>query len=113
VKNVNTGLGYGWSAVTLSDIPVTDHTLTIGFTNESVLTGYPWTGTWFSTDDYQLYYKSNATVGITEQVASTPQHVDVYSINGMRVRSHVNEFTAITGLPKGVYIIDNRKVFCK
>jgi glucosylceramidase len=113
VKNVNTGLGYGWSAVTLSDIPVTDHTLTIGFTNESVLTGYPWTGTWFSTDDYQLYYKSNATVGITEQVASTPQLVDVYSINGMRVRSHVNEFTAITGLPKGVYIIDNRKVFCK
>ena len=39
--------------------------------------------------------------------------VDVYTLNGMKVKSGVSAFEATQGLAKGIYIINHKKVVVK
>ncbi len=57
VKAANNGNGWGWNWVTVDQILVTHNELTIGFTNvPSVTGGASWNGSWFSVDDFKLYW---------------------------------------------------------
>ncbi|MDD4990991.1 MAG: glycoside hydrolase family 30 protein [Paludibacter sp.] len=72
-KNVNSGNGYGWNWSEIKDISVTDNQLTIGFSNENFTTSKAWTGTWYSVDDFKLYYiKSAPSALINLQTDSHP-----------------------------------------
>lgn len=59
-------------------------------------------------------YKSTTTTGIANvTVTNGNAKVDVYTITGIKVRSQVTHGDALTGLPKGVYIIGNKKHLVK
>lgn len=76
-------LGRGWNEITVDNITVSDNTMTIGFSNDSYFTGKPrFSGTWFSIDDFQLYYLS----------ASTP--TTIHTINTLAPQSHTTYYTA-------------------
>ena len=65
-KAVNGGKGFGWQEITISPIVVKDGILDIGFSNDKYLTGQEWTGTWFSADDFRLYF-------ISDDITRSPQ----------------------------------------
>ena len=48
--------------------------------------------------------------GVDEILNSLPEIVNVCNLNGMILKRNVKSSEALTGLPKGVYIIGNRKV---
>ncbi len=58
-------------------------------------------------------YRSTTPTGIAEVTVSGNTKVDVYTITGIKVRSQVTRDDALTGLPKGVYIIGNKKHLVK
>lgn len=68
---------------------------------------YVWgteTGTSFSYDDYK------GVTGITDVSADRKSGtVTVYGVSGTTVRGRVSRDKALSGLPKGVYIMNNRK----
>ena len=124
-KNVNGGKGYGWQVIEIGGIIVSDNTLTIGFTNDKYLTGKAWTGTWFSADDFQLFYNSDkmtcvrmmnedndlqviAGHGTIEVITDEPYWI--FNISGVQV-------TGTKGLAAGMYIVRcgdrTRKVLVK
>ena len=124
-KLANSGNGYGWQQMTISDILVTDGLLTIGFTNDYYLTDKQWTGTWFSVDDYTLTYLSADTeTAITSLSTASDGTWQVRGGKGCIIVSGTNSFriydtagqltTRTTGLPAGIYIVSagtqNRKV---
>ncbi len=43
------------------------------------------------------------------KVNAKPELVDVYSITGARIRSHVKRLVATKGLPEGIYIVGGEK----
>jgi hypothetical protein len=45
-----------------------------------------------------------------KNIVKTSDHDDVYSIQGVKVRTHVNSGNALDGLGKGVYIINGKKI---
>ena len=45
-----------------------------------------------------------------QQATKSSEWVDVYSLDGMRIRNHVAIKSATLGLPKGVYVIEGKKV---
>lgn len=113
ILSANEGKGRGWFNNKLQ-IEVTDHVLTVGVTNDSVFTAglidtdgnptVPFTGTWFSANDFKLVMVSegdNAEWGIVtgvEAVAATEKAVKVaavYTIAGAKV----------AGLQKGINIV--------
>ena len=114
-KAVNNGKGFGWQTVEIKNIIVTDHRLDIGFTNDKFLTGKEWTGTWFSSDDYRLFYVSEKTTAIdavghdgttfrvTTSKGSITVYADapykVYNLSGMQI-------DRTSGLPTGIYMIE-------
>lgn len=115
-KSANSGNGYGWQQLTLSDIIVTDGLLTIGFTNDLYLTDKQWTGTWFSVDDYSLTYLSTSTETAISPVSATGEGtwqvrggkgcILVSGTNSYRVYDTAGQFTTrTTGLPAGIYIV--------
>ncbi len=53
------------------------------------------------------------TVAIGAVVADADTRVDVYNVTGLRVRNQVLKSEATVGLPKGIYIVGNRKVVVK
>ena len=114
-KAANGGLGYGWQTVEISGISVTDNRLDIGFTNDRYLTGQEWTGTWFSVDDFRLFYVSDDATAISptpetgssgfrvvagkgriEVYADAPYRI--YNLSGLPVNRE-------NGLPAGIYIV--------
>lgn len=118
--NANNGKGYGWHYTSV-DIEVKNHTLTFGVTCDSTFTmkygGKPWTGNWFSADNFTLTLLEegindgwNPTTGITSPEELEEQIVvrvedgtivangDIYSLSGMRVESG-------SKVPDGVYIV--------
>lgn len=125
-KQVNGGKGYGWQIVEIEGIVVNNNTLTIGFTNDLYLTGKKWTGTWFSVDDFKLFYKSektSAVKGMTEEesafqiitgkgsievISDQPYHI--YNVSGVQIGT-------AKGLSTGLYIVkcggQSRKVWVK
>ncbi|MCD8318380.1 MAG: hypothetical protein LUC45_05890 [Paraprevotella sp.] len=61
-------------------------------------------------DQVRLFSKDDITDGIADHLAQpTPSFVDVYNLQGIRLRSHVPVTQATTGLAKGVYIVGNKK----
>jgi hypothetical protein len=52
------------------------------------------------------------TTGIAtgEAINGTSETVDVYTIGGTLVRSHADAITALQGLPKGIYIVNGKKI---
>ena len=116
----NNWKGFGWHYTSV-DIEVKNHTLTFGVTCDSTFTmkygGKPWTGNWFSADNFTLTLLEegnndgwNPTTGITTPEEAEEQIVvrvengtivangDIYSLSGMRVASG-------SKVPAGVYIV--------
>lgn len=58
-------------------------------------------------------YRNITPTGIAEVTIDGNAKVDVYTITGIKVRSQVTRGDALTGLPKGVYIIGNKKHLVK
>lgn len=127
------GKGYGWHYTNL-EIEVKNHVLTIGVTTDSVFTmkygGEPFTGTWFSADNFTLKMISegdntdwNPTTGITVPGEAVENKLEIkvvdgtivsngeiYSLSGVRVASG-------SKVPAGVYIVrlgdQSKKVLVK
>ncbi len=91
-------LGNGWNEFVIDGIKVSEHVLTIGFTNDCYLTkGQKFTGTWFSVDDFQLFYLPSVPVTAVRVTGDTTGCIpEVYNLNGVKV----------SGMhAKGVYIV--------
>lgn len=127
------GKGYGWHYTNL-EIEVKNHVLTIGVTTDSVFTmkygGEPFTGTWFSADNFTLKMIAegdnsdwNPTTGITAPGEAAENELEIkvvdgtivsngeiYSLSGVRVASG-------SKVPAGVYIVrlgdQSKKVLVK
>jgi hypothetical protein len=51
---------------------------------------------------------------LTDDITTVPEengYVDVYNLMGIKVRSQVKANEALNGLPSGMYIVGNKKVF--
>ena len=114
IAAVNSGIGYGWFYNSLQ-ITVTNRTLTVGVTTDSTLTAghtdtegnecVPFSGTWFSADDFTLTQISsdddyNIATGI-ESVATESEGTAIkaiYSLDGRQLKS-------LDSAPAGIYII--------
>jgi hypothetical protein len=53
---------------------------------------------------------NDEATGISQPKASEEINVDVYNLDGVKVRSGVSSDTALDGLSKGIYIINGKKV---
>lgn len=127
------GKGYGWHYTNL-EIEVKNHVLTIGVTTDSVFTmqygGEPFTGTWFSADNFTLKMIAegdntdwNPTTGITTPEAATDDELEIKVVNGTIVSN--GEIYSLSGarvasgskVPTGVYIVrlgnQSKKVLVK
>lgn len=76
-RQANGGQGFGWSALELAPIRVSDNRLTLGFSNEPFVTGEEWTGTWFSVDDFRLFYVGGEEA---DGIGAAPAATDWYVI---------------------------------
>jgi hypothetical protein len=50
------------------------------------------------------------TTGLAQPTVVAESDVDVYNLNGMKIRSGVSRDAALQGLPKGIYIVNGKKV---
>ena len=60
-----------------------------------------------------IYAKSPVATGIEVVAKDDATVVDVYTLTGSFVRRASNSAKAVENLPKGVYLIGNRKVFVR
>lgn len=114
IADANNGTGRGWFYVSLP-VEVTNNVLTIGVTNATALTGgkkdtdgadcVPFSGTWFSADNFTLTLKENKQPGYnpitgidTVKPAEGSAADGIYSIDGRAVKS-------LNGANAGIYII--------
>ncbi|MBQ3629563.1 MAG: hypothetical protein II947_11130 [Bacteroidaceae bacterium] len=120
IYNANSQKGRGWFYVDAT-VTVTNNALTIGVTNDSILTAgctdttgapcVPFSGNWFSADNFTLELIQNnepsfnpaTAIDMIEQknVALKPQ--GIYNIAGQRLNT----------LQKGINIVNGKKVFVK
>ena len=106
IVNANSGNGFGWEHMDLPGIVVDNHVIVIGMTTDSLRTGVPFTGTWFSATNWTLTLTQKGdnagwdgplSSGIKETIIDAQKPNDgIYTINGMRVNAINN---------KGMYII--------
>ena len=71
---------------------------------------YVWgslTATAFSYDNY--VDPSSSSTGISTVVAHDGTYVDVYRIDGTKIKSKVQTDETLEGLPKGIYVINGKK----
>lgn len=61
-------------------------------------------------DNLRLLSKDTNMPDAIENIQDTPKSANVYSLTGVRLRTNVNLNNATKGLPKGIYIINNKKV---
>lgn len=63
----------------------------------------------------KAYLTKSATTGIStvQDAGNDSESVDVFNLSGVRVRANVSRSSALNGLAKGVYIMDNKKVVVK
>lgn len=57
-----------------------------------------------------MLYRRTVTDGIDTPATWQPTRVTVYTITGIAVRRNVERSVALTGLPKGIYILNGKKV---
>lgn len=102
VKLANAGKGRGWGQVTVDDVVVNNHEITIGFSSDSTFTGKPYKGTWFSIVDFTLTLKTLGDntgwiiTGLkdiqgTKEVAKT----EYFVLSGIRVATLVKGFNIV------------------
>lgn len=48
--------------------------------------------------------------GIDDVIQDFPEFVDVYGVNGIMMKHKVNPEDALSGLPKGIYVIEGKKI---
>ncbi|MBR6936543.1 MAG: hypothetical protein IKH63_03060 [Prevotella sp.] len=106
IVNANGGNGFGWEHIDLPGIVVDNHVIVIGMTTDSLRTGVPFTGTWFSATNWTLTLTQKGdnsgwdgplSTGIKETVIEAQKSNDgIYTINGVKVNA-IND--------KGMYII--------
>ena len=68
---------------------------------------------WNCFDNFRLFYVGNPNSIQDVAGTETPEFVDVYTLSGIRVRTAVRTEQAVDGLPKGIYIVGQRKVAVK
>ena len=91
------------------DATVTHNRIRIGLVNSG--SRYD---SWCCFDNFHLYYcGGDPAASDVDVVESTPQKVDVYSIDGVLCKSKVEPDKALEGLQRGVYIIGQKKVEVK
>ena len=61
-------------------------------------------------DNVRLLSKDTNMSNDMETLQASPALVDVYSVQGVRLRTQAPAETATQGLPKGVYLVDGQKV---
>ena len=106
IVNANGGFGFGWEHLDRPGIVVDNHVIVIGMTTDSLRTGVPFTGTWFSATNWTLTmtqkgdnsgWEGPLADGIEETVIAATKPADgIYTVNGMKV-------SGING--KGLYIV--------
>lgn len=116
VKLAHGALGWGWNWVEVANVDVTENAITIGITTDQKLIGVPkaFSGTWYSADDFKLYWISNSRDAV-EEVDASSGNLIVSSQNGYIVVEGVEEYTitdlngvsvkADTQIVPGVYIV--------
>jgi len=102
VKLANTGKGRGWGQITVDDIVVNNHEITIGFSSDSIFTGKPFKGTWFSIVDFTLTLKTmgdNTGWIITglKDIQGTKEvaKVEYFVLSGIRVATLMKGFNVV------------------
>ena len=64
-----------------------------------------------SAKEYTIVINGETTgIATGEAINGTSETVDVYTISGTLVRSHADAITALQGLPKGIYIVNGKKI---
>ena len=61
----------------------------------------------------KVIFGSDIMTGITHVSVTTDKLVDVYSLAGALLRSHVAPENALNGLRPGVYVVNGKKVIKK
>ncbi len=117
LKRVNNGLGRGWTWLAVSEINVHNNRLLIGCTTRKEITGgKAWAGTWFSADDFKLFWTSVNYDGTEDmQADDSSEGLKAYSRNGYIIVEGVESYSvttiggvpvsAQTQLPTGFYIV--------
>jgi hypothetical protein len=59
---------------------------------------------------YNQQLKSQIFTTNVKNITKASENTDVYSIQGVKVRSDVNSGRALDGLNKGVYIVNGKKI---
>jgi hypothetical protein len=54
---------------------------------------------------------SNPAYDVSDLNSINSEYADVYTLTGVKIRSRVKVGEALTGLPPGIYIVGNKKVF--
>ena len=94
IYEANGAQGRGWKWLTIENIVVKDHTLTIGQTTDPALTGKNFDGTWFSVTDWSLTLTEKGDnegwngplTGVESISVTAPAQADgIYSLDGRRV----------------------------
>ena len=104
IATANGQQGRGWRWVTIENIQVTDHQMTIGQTTDGARTGKPFEGTWFSVVDWSLTLTAKGDnsdwngplTGVKDLNTTQSTAADgIYSIDGRRA----------TQPTRGLYIV--------
>ncbi len=102
IKLANAGKGRGWGQITVDDVVVNNHEITIGFSSDSIFTGKPFKGTWFSVVDFTLTLKTlgdNTGWIITglKDIQGTKEvaKVEYFVLSGVRVATLVKGFNIV------------------
>ena len=126
VLSANGGMGRGWFTGKLQ-IEVTDHVLTVGVTNDSIFTAgqmdtdgnptIPFTGNWFSANDFKLVMVSEGDNSGWSIVTSIPETatllakgtdpVAIYTLGGTRAATLQQGFNIVKyadGIVKKVFV---------
>ncbi len=123
LKLVNDGKGRGWTNISV-EIEVNNNALTIGCTSDKgvITEGVAWTGTWFSVDDFKLFWLSELT-GLEENEATPAAELIAYVTNGYITVVGVEEYTISTidgisvpagnQLSPGTYIVKSGELVTK
>lgn len=94
--------GLYWNEV---EVDVTDGSLTIGIKKSDAVYR-----DWTCFDSFRLYYLGNGTAVGISAIDDNRQTYDVYTTTGLKVR---HQTTTLKGLPKGIYVVNGRKVVVK
>lgn len=86
------------------EVYVTDGTLKIGLQNKGSL----W-DCWCCFDKFRLIYHGVDGSAIREAF-NDAREVDVYSVSGVLIKSKAERSKALETLPRGIYIVDGKKV---